>query len=245
MTTDPTGPEAARDSRTAAEPPTLAATREALLDAALPHVVFDGWTEPTFRAAARDAGVDLPMARLACPRGGLDLAVAYHRRGDAAMRLALAQEDLAEWRFRDRVARAVRLRLETADREAVRRGMTLFALPQNAATGSRLVWDTADAIWTALGDTAEDLNWYTKRATLAAVYSSTVLYWLGDDSEGQAATWAFLDRRIDNVMQIEKAKAQVRENRLLHTLFAGPIWLAGQIKPPRRTDDLPGREGSL
>ncbi|MBC7137918.1 MAG: COQ9 family protein [Defluviimonas sp.] len=219
-----------------------AAVQESLLEAALAHVPFDGWSQATFQAAARDAGVDLPLARVICPRGAVDLAVAYHRRGDAAMRLRLAQHDLAALRFRERVALAVRLRLGAADRELVRRAAALFALPQHAGTGSRLIWGTADAIWEALGDSADDLNWYSKRATLAAVLSATVLYWLGDSSEGDAATWEFLDRRIENVMQIEKLKAQVQDNRVLRTVFAGPMWLAGKVKAPgSRAEDLPGQ----
>ena len=137
----------------------------------------------------------------------------------------------------------MRLRVEAAgDRELVRRGATLFALPQNAPEGSRLVWETCDAIWTALGDTSDDVNWYTKRASLAAVYSATLLYWLGDDSPGAANTWAFLDRRIEGIMQIEKAKATVRDNPVLKRVFAGPIWAAGKIRAPRRMPDidLPG-----
>ena len=212
------------------------ALRESLLDAAMAHVAFDGWTEAAFRAAAADAGVSVARARVTCPRGALDLAVDYHKRGDAAMVAGLA--GLNHLRFRDRVARAVRLRLETADRELVRRGAALFALPQHAATGAALIWGTADAIWTALGDTSEDVNWYTKRATLAAVYSATVLYWLGDDSEGQADTWDFLDRRIAGVMRFETAKARLRENRLFTGLMRP---LSGIRRPGPPPEGLPGR----
>ena len=97
-----------------------------------------------------------------------------------------------------------------------------------------------------LGDTSEDVNWYTKRATLSAVYSSTVLFWLGDTSEGHAETWAFLDRRIENVMQIEKVKAQVNSSPTLSMLMAGPNWLLSHVKAPSRLNrsDLPGSWGS-
>ncbi len=107
----------------------------------------------------------------------------------------------------------------------------------------KLIWGTADAIWTALGDTSDDVNWYTKRATLSGVYSATVLYWLGDSSEGHTATWAFLDRRIENVMQIEKLKAQVNANPVLSRVMAGPNWLLSHIKAPQRLPrtGLPGR----
>lgn len=215
---------------------------DALLDAALIHVAFDGWTEATFAAAVKDCGTDPVLARALCPRGAVDLALAYHRRGDAQMLERLKTADLTGLRFRDKIAAAVRLRLEASDdKEAVRRGVTLFSLPVYAADGAKAIWGTVDAIWTALGDTSEDINWYSKRATLSGVYSSTVLFWLGDDSPGHQATWDFLDRRIDNVMQFEKLKADVQKNPLLKPLLAGPSWLADQIRRPSTPTDLPGR----
>lgn len=214
-----------------------------LLDAALAHVPFDGWSDATFKAAVADSDVDPTVARAVCPRGAVDLAVAYHHRGDALMLEALKAEDLQDMRFRDRIARAVQLRLEvTSDKEAVRRGTTLFALPQYAPDGAKLIWGTCDQIWEALGDTSDDFNWYSKRGILSGVYSSTVLFWLGDNSEGHAATWSFLDRRIENVMQIEKIKAQVNKSPTLSMLMTGPNWLMSQIKAPTRfpKGDFPG-----
>lgn len=215
---------------------------ETLLDAALPHVAFDGWTEATFRAAVADAGVDPALARAACPRGGVDLALAMHRRGDAAMVARLEGEDLSGLRFRDRIATAVRYRLEAIyDKEAVRRATTLFSLPQHASDGARAVWVTADLIWRTLGDHSDDINWYTKRMSLSAVYSATLLYWLGDDSPGHERTRDFLDRRIDDVMQFEKFKAQVRDNPFLKPFLAAPDRLLSRVRPPRATRaDLPG-----
>jgi len=217
--------------------------KEQLLDAALTHVPFDGWSETTFQAAIADTGIDSTVARAVCPRGSVDLAVAYHKRGDALMIDRMNAEDLGEMKYRDKIAAMVRFRLEAVtDKEVVRRGTTLFALPQHASDGAKLVWGTCDAIWDALGDTSDDVNWYTKRATLSAVYSSTVLYWLGDTSDGHQATWEFLDRRIDNVMQIEKVKAQVRNSPTLSKLLTGPNWLLSHVKAPSRVPkmDLPG-----
>lgn len=223
--------------------PPKADPKDQLLDAAMMHVPFDGWSPATFNAAIKDSGLDPALARAVCPRGAVDLAVAYHRRGDAKMLEGLAQADLSELRFRDRIAKGVRLRLEAGDREAIRRGSTLFALPHHAPEGAGLIWETSDKIWTAVGDTSDDVNWYSKRATLSGVYSATLLYWLGDASEGHQATWSFLDRRIDDVMQIEKLKAQVRESPTLSRLMAGPNWLLSHIKAPRgqQDPDLPGR----
>ena len=214
-----------------------------LLEAAKPHVPFDGWSETTLRLAAKDAGLDRAMVEAVCPRGAVDLALAFHEAGDAAMVSALREADLGAMRFRERVAHAVRTRLELVeDRELVRRGMTLFAMPQHAADGTRAMWRTADHIWTALGDTSRDINWYTKRATLSGVYGSTVLYWLGDESDGQERTWAFLDRRIEDVMQIEKFKAKARENRVLSGLMSGPFAFLGRVKAPEPPQaGMPGR----
>lgn len=214
-----------------------------LLQAALMHVPFDGWSETTFRAAIRDTEVTPSVARAICPRGAVDLAVAFHKAGDAAMIARLNETDLSGLKFREKVTSAVRFRLEAIeDKEAVRRGTTLFALPMYAADGVKLVWGTSDAIWTALGDTSEDLNWYTKRATLSGVYSATVLYWLGDESPDHMATWEFLDRRIADVMRIEEVKARARNTPGLSQLMAGPNWLMRQIRAPGGVprSDLPG-----
>ncbi len=212
-----------------------------VLAAALAHVPFDGWSGRTLTAAIAEAGVPAGLAHALFPRGGLDLALAYHATGDAEMAARLAAADLTALRFRDRIAFAVRTRLDLADRELVRRGTTLFSLPLHAADGARALWGTADRIWTALGDSSSDLNWYTKRATLSGVYGATVLYWLGDDSSGHQATWDFLDRRIDEVMQVEKLKAGFRENPLGKALMSGPGKILESIRAPRLRDDLPGR----
>jgi ubiquinone biosynthesis protein COQ9 len=217
--------------------------KQQLLDAIIPHVAFDGWAPVAFNAAIADVGVDPAVARTICPRGAIDLAIAFHEQGDAAMVAALDAADLTGMRFRDKVAHAIRLRIRAIpDKEAVRRGTALFALPHMAADGARLVWGTADAIWTALGDTSEDANWYTKRLTLSGVYAAVVLYWLGDDSTGGQATDAFIDRRIDGVMQFEKVKAQLRDNALLKPLTMPLARLMAGIKAPRRDmdPDLPG-----
>jgi len=215
--------------------------KERVLDAALVHVPFDGWSDKTLHLATAEAGLDAALARALFPRGGVDLALAYHARGDAQMAASLAAMDLSALRYRDRITTAIRTRLDLADLELVRRGTTLFSLPQHAADGAKAVWGTADKIWTALGDSSQDLNWYTKRATLSAVYGATVLYWLGDTSDGHQATWEFLDRRIDGVMQVEKLKAKLRENPLGKAILSGPVKLMESIRAPKLPDNLPGR----
>lgn len=215
-----------------------------LLEAAKAHVLFDGWSETTFAAAAADCGITLAQAREICPAGALDLARAFHQAGDAALAKWAQGADLDGMRYSAKVARLVVRRIEIAgDKELVRRGLTLFSLPQNLAVGSALLWGTADTIWTALGDTSDDANWYSKRAILSSVYGASVLYWLGDDSEGAVATSEFVDRRIENVMQFEKAKGQARSSKALAPLMSMASGIAAKIKAPsaaERRADYPG-----
>jgi len=226
----------------------LAATRTAVIAAALPHVAFDGWTDRTLALAVEDAGVDPSLSRLAFPRGGIDLALAFHRQRDAALADDLASADLLGLRFRDRIAYAVMRRLELVqgEREAVRRGAALFALPHHAADGARAIWMTADTIWTALGDESRDFNWYSKRATLSAVYSAALLYWLGDQTPDAQATREFVARRIDNVMQFEQLKTRIRDNPLAAAMLKGPQAILDRVRAPGNTPpseaagDLPG-----
>ena len=222
----------------------LAKTRAAVIAAALPHVAFDGWSDRTLAQAVDDAGVDPGLSRLAFPRGGVDLALAYHDAKDAELAADLAEADLLGLRFRDRIAYAVMRRLEliAGDREAVRRAAALFALPTHAADGARAIWRTADTIWRSLGDDSRDFSWYTKRTTLSAVYSSALLYWLGDDSPGASSTREFVARRIDNVMQVETLKAKVRGNPLAAAMLKGPQAILDRVRAPgdTRPSDAPG-----
>ena len=215
-------------------------TREALLRAILPFVPFEGWSDAAFRQAARAAEVTLAEARAAAPRGALDLAVEWHREGDRAMVRAM-REAPADLRMRERIAGALKARVAAMDdREALRRSAGLFALPANAALGTRLLWETADAVWTALGDPSRDGNWYTKRATLAAVLASVALFRLSDDSPGAEHTMEFVDRRIGEVMAFEAWKRSAGQNPLLRS-FAMPLgWIMGRMRAPVTPPDMPG-----
>ncbi len=184
-----------------------------LLSAMMPHIAFDGWTDKALDQATEDMGISNEMAELAFPRGAIEVLELHLQEADTRLADELAELDLPSMKIRDRITVAVRTRLEQnmAHREVVKRGVSFLALPQNMPLASKAVWRTCDVMWRAAGDTSTDHNWYTKRATLAAVYSAVLLFWLNDDSDDNADTWAFLDRRIENVMEIEKAKFRLRK----------------------------------
>ncbi|MFN3230600.1 MAG: COQ9 family protein [Alphaproteobacteria bacterium] len=189
----------------------LEPVRRQLLAAALFHIPFDGWSAISLNKAARDCGMESGMAKLAFPGGAKDLLSCFVAECDLAMLAALRDAKLDEMRIRDRIKTAVKARIDAIGQhaEAERRALSFLALPQNASMGFGFVAQTVDLMWRAAGDTSTDFNFYTKRGLLAGVYSATLLYWLNDTSEENQATWAFLDRRIDDVMQIEKTKAKV------------------------------------
>ena len=188
------------------------AARRAILEATLPHVPFDGWSQPALNAGARDAGHDETMVVRVFPGGPIDAIVFWSRDADRRMLADLAALDLASMKVRARIATAVRLRLQAVvqHREALRRALGVLALPHNAPRGGELTWRTVDAIWWAAGDTATDWNFYSKRGLLAGVYGATLLRFLEDRSEGCAETWEFLDRRIEDTLRIPQALASLR-----------------------------------
>ncbi len=185
-----------------------------LLDKVLPMAADKGWNDAVFHIAVEEAGIDFSDAIKACPRQCLDLAIAYFRRGDDLMAEKLQGSDISQLRYSYRVAKAIRLRLSVMaeHRVATRKAVALFSQCRSAGVGACVIWRTTDSIWEGLGDSSEDINWYTKRLILSTVYSASLLYWLGDSSSESENTWDFIDRRIDDVMRVEGVKKRVREN---------------------------------
>ena len=179
------------------------------------HAVFDGWSDAAVAAAAAELGVPADRARLAFKGGPMAMIDAWFDAVDRAMLVAFPPEKIESMKIRERIRALILFRLELVQpqREALRRALAILAMPQNLAESSRLAWRAADRIWRVAGDRAADFNHYSKRAILIGVYGSTSLVFLDDDSEGLAATRAFLDRRIDDVMNFEKAKARWRGSR--------------------------------
>ena len=176
------------------------------------NAVFDGWTTKAVESAAAQLGIDPAQARLAFPKRKPAMIDAYIQGVDREMEKRLPSANLAAMKIRERIRDLVWTRLEIMGgaREAVRSALSILSMPQNLALGARIGWRSADLMWRLAGDTSTDFNHYTKRMTLGAVYGSTLVAWIDDDSEAWTETAAFLDRRIDNVMQFEKWKAQWR-----------------------------------
>ncbi len=185
--------------------------REALVEAMLPDVAFDGWSRPALRAAARRIGIPAAEALALFPNGAASLVACFSRWADRRMLDQLGTLPLDQPRVAERIARAIITRLEVIApwREAVRRALSVLVLPQHTPLGLRLLYETVDAAWYGAGDSATDFSFYTKRVTLAAFYAATLLYWLEDSSPDFADTRAFLDRRLAAVAVIGRARQRL------------------------------------
>jgi len=177
--------------------------RERLIAAMLPDVAFDGWTRHALRNAARRASLPVGEAAALFPRGAPDLIAAFSRWADYQM-LERLEAMSAPGSLSRRVALALRLRFEVLApwREAVRRGLSLLAMPQNALLGMRLLYETVDTVWHGVGDASTDFSFYTKRASLAGIYAAATLFWLDDRSPDGADTQAFIDRRLADLHRL-------------------------------------------
>ena len=191
------------------EPSPLQKLRERMALAVGENAVFDGWSRDAVESAAVRLGIDPAQARLAFPKTQAGMIDAYIEAVDRAMAEGLPPEKLQTMKIREKIRALIwtRLQIMAPGREAVRRALAILAMPQNIPLTMRIGWRSADLMWRLAGDTSTDYNHYTKRMTLGAVYTSTLLAWLDDQSEGWSETAAFLDRRIENVMQFERWKA--------------------------------------
>jgi ubiquinone biosynthesis protein COQ9 len=189
------------------DPPERSPERDAALEAMLPNVPFDGWTYRALGTGLASIGVPREEAELLFPGGAADMIEAFCDWADRRMDQAAA-EQLGEIKLPERVQAVVALRLAQTRpyKEAVRRAVAVLILPRHGRLAATCTARTVDAIWYAAGDRSTDFTWYTKRAILTAAYTSTLLFWLRDSSEDDAATLAFLDRRMPGIAWTQRLR---------------------------------------
>ena len=179
------------------------AERDAAIRATLPHVPALGWTRTALEAGLRDLGEPPEAGEWLFPTGPLGVLEAWC---DLADRDMAAEGTVEGLRVPQRIRSllATRLRQATPHKEALRRAVAAMALPWNARLAARTAARTADAVWRAAGDKSENLSWYTRRATLLALYGSVLAYWLRDDSPGSEATLEVLDRQLARLGRLQR-----------------------------------------
>lgn len=174
--------------------------RDKVIETLLPDVTFDGWSWAAVEKAAQDNGCSAAIF----PHGLSDVIDHFSDMADRNMITALQTKNPDEMRIRDRVSCAVLARLKwlSPHKEAVRLALAYWSIPPRSIKAGKALWRTADKIWLWSGDTTTDYNHYTKRLLLSGVLSTTTLAWLNDQSDDMIETEKFLERRIENVMQL-------------------------------------------
>ena len=183
-----------------------------ILRASLPHVPFDGWCQATLFEGANDCGHDSEAVKTAFPSGAIDAIALHSRLADQSMVDAFWELPERPEKVHLTIRQLVLLRLEIAqpDKEAIRRAVSVLAMPANAKLSAKLLYETVDSMWRAAGQRDTNFSFYTKRGTLAAVYSATMLAWLADNSSDLDKTVGFLDRRLADVARIPRLTKPAR-----------------------------------
>ncbi len=183
-----------------------------VLEALTMQVPFDGWTSTALRRALLSLGQPPEDAPLLFPGGAGEMVEAFYAWGDAQMAQGAASLQIPRLSARVRAILALRFAQNRGHKEAVRRGLAVLSLPRNTRRAARCTAATVDTIWAAAGDTSSDFSWYSKRAILAGVYGASLLFWLADSSEDDAATLAFMDRRLAGVARLGKIRKSILGN---------------------------------
>ncbi len=190
------------------------------------HAATMGWSPAALTAAGTELGLSTEQAAALYPNGIDDVISRFSRHIDTLMSDKLASQNLEELRVRDRVQTAILTRLEILSpyRLAARNLLTVeLARPRRAALATGLLARTVDDIWHAVGDQSTGFSYYSRRATLGLIYGSVMLFWFQDQSPDYTRTAAFLERRIDDLMQTSK-KISMAKNTIQEAV---------QLKKPR------------
>ena len=184
--------------------------RDAALDAILPLVSLYGWQGSAIHEGLKDAGMAPEDAEWMFPRGAISAIEAWIELADRRMEDAGLAADISGLRTHERVRFLIKARLEAAEphRDALRAALSLLAMPWNAPIAARSLARSVNAIWYAAGDKSADFSWYTRRATLAAIYSATLAFWLSGRGDGLEAALEFLDRRLADHARFQKGLAR-------------------------------------
>ncbi len=182
------------------------------LNEILPDIMFDGWKPQTIIESAERQDISQDKLRQFFPNLVSDMIVHFSNWADREMITVLEKENMSDMRIRDQVALGVKTRLQILEpyKPVMAEAMKHMMRPDRSCKMAKAVWHTADAIWLAAGDTATDYNKYSKRSLLSGVITSTSLYWLNDTSDAHEKTWAFLERRINNVLKLGKGIGKTR-----------------------------------
>jgi ubiquinone biosynthesis protein COQ9 len=187
-----------------------------LIRAMLTHVPFDGWTWEAMEQGAIDISFEkkktsssrIEIFKNLFKNGSIDFIDVFSEMIDLEVKQNYNLIDPKPERVPEKIKKMIMIRLNLCQKykEAVRSSIALTAIPTNAKTSVNILYRTCNSMWRLAGDKSTDFSFYTRRISLAAVYTSTLLFWLNDKSNYNVETEFFLDRRLKDVSKISSFK---------------------------------------
>lgn len=180
--------------------------KASILEAALKLVPFRGWTNLSLEEASKKAGLDANLVHLMFENGVDSVLELYINDVDSKMLQEFSKKfESKNLKIHEKIYEALVIRLEILNKHkaVTNKTVSYLSMPWNVTLANKILWNTVDLIWRDIcKDTSTDFNYYTKRTLLYGVYSSTVMYWLSDDSEDFKNTRSFLERRLQDVLKV-------------------------------------------
>ena len=199
-----------------------------LIRAMLTHVPFDGWTWKAMEQGAIDIGFEkkktssfrMKIFKDLFKNGSIDFIEIFSEIIDLEVK---EKYDLLEFkpeRVSEKIKKIIMIRLNLCQKykEAVRTSISLTAMPINAKISLNILYKTCNSMWRIAGDKSTDFSFYTRRISLAAVYTPTLLFWLNDNSDDNAETEFFLDRRLKGINKISRLKKPLSVKKIRNNL---------------------------
>jgi ubiquinone biosynthesis protein COQ9 len=178
----------------------------------LKEAAFEGWNKKNLLKSTQACGFSPNYALVLFPGGIAELTENFSNILNEKMTEEfLSQEQNNHLPVGQKIAKLIELKfkLYAPHHQAIQSLLQYNMLPQNFLSAQKLLWQTCDQIWYLAGDRSTDHNYYTKRSILAGIYSSSLLYWLSDESKDYLDTKDFIKRKIANVLQFGKWKRSI------------------------------------
>lgn len=182
-----------------------------LLNVALEEVFTHGWTKCAVSAAAEKLGHPSVVAGL-IKGGGAELVIHHMKSSnreldswmsDEVSRVSQSGEKVKVGKFvREAIIRRLNMNSKYILADRWTEAIALTANPIHCKDTLQALQELCDDIWYRAGDTSADMNWYTKRISLFAIYTATEVFMVQDKSPEFRETWLFLDRRLADLQTI-------------------------------------------
>ena len=202
-----------------------------LIKAMLKHVPFDGWTWKAMEQGAIDIGFEkkktsslrIKIFKDLFQNGSIDFIDIFSEIIDLEVKQNYNLLESKPERIPEKIKKIIMIRLNLCQqyKEAVRSSISLTAIPVNTKISLNILYRTCNSIWRIAGDKSTDFSFYTRRISLAAVYTSTLLFWLNDKSDNNIETEFFLDRRLKDVSRISSLKRPFSDLKKFTNNFNG------------------------